>query len=91
MVWVESPVSVWSTNEESVELWRESIDIHVLQLCEVGNVEISRVENVAIVDDMSGSLGVDFLVRGMVVQVLMLSGLGVNRGQDKCDLKLAAS
>ena len=88
MVWVESPVSVWSTNEESVELWRESIDVRV---GEVGNVEISWVENVAIVDDMSGSLGVDFFVRGMVVQLLMLSGLGIGRGQDKCDLKLAAS
>ena len=80
MVWVESPVSVWSTNEESVELWRESIDVRVLQLCEVGNMEISRVENVAIVDDMSGSLGVDFFVRGVVVQLLMLSGLGIGRG-----------
>ena len=54
-------------------------------------MDISRVENVAIVDDMSGSLGVDFFVRGIVVQLLMLSGLGIGRGQDKCDLKLAAS
>ena len=52
-------------------------------------MEISRVENVAIVDDMSGSLGVDFPVR--VIQLSMLSGLGIGRGQDKSDLKLAAS
>ena len=45
-------------------------------------MEISRVENVAIVDDLSGSLGVDFPVRGMVLQLLMLSGLGIGRGSE---------